>query len=130
MLIVQLEEAVEGTAADKNLSAGMLSDLYSQSEDLSSAAAKGHRKASKFSAIASEEVVRLWDEKERKDSEMQQGQLPGVGRKIRALQKKLAPRTNSKGMGIEVIGLEKELEESHLSKGDSHKTIDDEEGGL
>ena len=47
----------------------MLNDLCSKSKDRSSAAAKDRRQLPKARVVASEEVVRLWDEKERRDSE-------------------------------------------------------------
>ena len=36
----------------------------------------------------------------------------------------------SKGREIEVIGLEEEPEEFHLSEGDGYETVDEEEGEL
>ena len=70
MLIDQLRKAVEGTAADKDLSAGMLNhDLCFRAKDRSLAVAKGHHQLSEARAIASEKVVRLWNEGGRKDSE-------------------------------------------------------------
>jgi hypothetical protein len=68
VLIDQLGRAVEGTAADKDLSIGMLKDLRSKAKDLSSAAAKDRRQLSKARGIDSEEVVRLRGERERKDN--------------------------------------------------------------
>ena len=58
----------------------------------------------------------------------QLGQLPGRRRKSREQQKKLAPRTKSKGKEIEVISLEEELEEFYLSESDGYETVDAEVG--
>ena len=68
VLIDQLGRAAEGAAADRDLSAEMLKDLHSKAKDLSSAAAKGRRQLSKARVIDAEEVVRLQDERERKDN--------------------------------------------------------------
>lgn len=65
----QLRKAVEGTATEKDLSAGMPNGLCSKAKYLSSAAAKGHQQLSKAMVVASEEVVQSWDEREGKDSE-------------------------------------------------------------
>ena len=67
-LIDQLGRAAEGAAADKDLSAGMLKDLRSKANDLSSAAAKDRRQLSKARVVDSEEVARLRGEMERKNN--------------------------------------------------------------
>ena len=121
VLIDQLGRAAEGAAVDKDLSIRMLKDLRSKAKDLSSAAAKDHRQLSKARVIDLEEVVRLRDERERKDN------IKAVRAAARE-KKKLAPRTKSKGKGIEVISLEEELEEFHLSGGDGYETVDEEAG--
>ena len=55
--------------ADQGPSAGMPKDLRSRAKDLPSAATKNRRQLSKARVIASEEVVRLWGEREKKSSE-------------------------------------------------------------
>ena len=126
-LIDQLGRAAEGAAADKDLSAGMLKDLRSKAKDLSSAAAKDRRQLSKARVIDSEEVVRLRDERERKDNKAVRA-AAREEKKKQAATKKLALRTKSKGKEIEVISLEEELEEFHLSGGDGDETVDEEAG--
>ena len=92
----------------------MLKDLRSKAKDLSSAAAKDRRQLSKARVIDSEEVVWLRDERERKDNNMAV-RAAAREKKKQAATKKLALRTKSKGKEIEVISLEEELEEFHLS---------------
>ena len=73
----------------------------------------------------SEEVVRLRDERERKDNMAVRAAAREEKKKLAAT-KKLALRTKSKGKEIEVISLEEELEEFHLSGGDGDGTVDEE----
>ena len=127
VLIDQLVRAVEGAAADRDLSAGMLKDRHSKSKDLSSAAAKGRRQLSKARAINAEEVVRLWDERERRDND-KAVRAAAREKKKQGTIKELVPRTKSKGKEIEAIKLEEELEEFHLSEADVYETVDEEAG--
>ena len=124
VLIDQLGKAAEGTAADKDLSIGMLKDLRSKAKDLSSAAAKDRCQLSKARVIGSEEAVRLRDERERKDN-IKAVRAAAREKKKQGATQKLAPRTKSKGKEIEVICLEEELEEFHLS-GSDYETMDEE----
>ena len=105
----------------------MLKDLRSKAKDLSSAAAKGRRQLSKARVIDSEEVVCLWDERERKDNKAIRA-AAREEKKKQGTTKELVPRTKSKGKEIEVISLEEELEEFHLSGGDDCETMDKEAG--
>ena len=84
-------------AAEKDPSAGMLKELHSKAEYLSSAAAKDRRQLSKARLIDSEEVVRLRDEWKRKIIIRQSEQLPGR-RKSKVLQKTSA-ENQVKGKG-------------------------------
>ena len=127
VLTDQPGRAAEGAATDKDLSAGMLKDLRSKPKDLSSAAAKDRRQLSKARVIDSKEVVRLWDEWERKDNNKAVGAAASETKK-QGTTKKLAPRTKSKGKEIEVISLEEDLEEFRLSGGDGYETVDEEAG--
>ena len=67
MLINQLWRAAEGGAVDRGLGAGVLGGLCSGAGDLSRAAARDCRRLPKHRVIDSEEVARLWDERERID---------------------------------------------------------------
>ena len=75
----------------------------------------------------SEEVVRLRDERERKDN-MAVRAAAREEKKKQAATKKLALRTKSKGKEIEVISLEEELEGFQLSGGHGDETVDEEAG--
>ena len=77
--------------------------------------------------IGPEEVVRLRDERERKDN-IKAVRAAAREKKKQGATKKLAPRTKSKGKEIEVISLEEELEEFHLSESDGYETVDEEAG--
>ena len=67
--------------------------------------------------IDPEEVVRLRDERERKDN-IKAVRAAAREKKKQGTTKKLVPRTKSKGKEIEVVSLEEGLEEFHLSGGD------------
>ena len=128
MLIDQLGRAVEGAAADRDLSAGMLKDRHSKAKDLSSAAAKGRRRLSKARVIDAEEVVRLWDERGRKDNDKAIRAAAREEKKKQGTIEELVPRTKSKGREVGVVDLEEELEEFHLSGADAYETMDEEAG--
>ena len=127
VLIDQLGRAAERAAVDKDLSIRILKDLRSKAKDLCSAAAKGRRQLSKARVIGPEEVVRLRDEGERKDNVVAV-RAAAREKEKQGARKKLAPRTKSKGNEIEVISLEEELEEFHLSGSDGYETVDEEAG--
>ena len=78
--------------------------------------------------IDSEEVVHLRDERERNDNNKAVRAAAREEKKKQGTTKKLVPRTKSKGKEIEVISLEEELEEFHLSAGDGYETVDEEVG--
>ena len=122
VLIDQLGRAAEGVAADRNLSTGMLKNLCSKAKDLSSAAAKDFCQLSKARVIDAEEVVHLQDERERKNND-KAVRAAAREKKKQGTTKELVPRTKSKGREIEVISLEEELEEFHLSGGDGYETV-------
>ena len=114
--------AAEGAAADKDLIAEMLKALRSKAKDLSSAAAKDRRQLAGARMVGSEEVVRLRDERERKDDNKAVREAAREKKK-QGTTKKLVPRTKSKGKEVEVISLEEGLEEFHLSGGDDYETV-------
>ena len=124
MLINQLGRAAKGAAADRDLSARMLKDLCSKAKNLSSAAAKDRRQLSKARLIDAEEVICLRDEGERKENNKAVRAAAREEKKKQGTTKELVPRTKPKGKGIEVISLEEELEEFHLSGGDDYETVD------
>ena len=76
--------------------------------------------------IGPEEVVRLRDERGRKDNI--KAVRAAARKKKQGATKKLAPRTKSKGKEIEVVSLVEELEEFHLSGSDGYEIVDKEEG--
>ena len=126
VLIDQLERAAEGAAADRDSSTGMPKDLHSKVKDSSSAAAKDRRQLVKARVIDAKEVVRLQDEREKKDNKAVRA--AAREKKKQGTTKELVPRTKSKGKEIEVISLEEKLEEFHLSGGDGYETVDGEAG--
>ena len=67
--------------------------------------------------------------RERVDSE-KAARTAAWEKKKQGTAEKLADRTKSKRKEIEVINLEEELEEFHLSKGDSYETVDAEVGDI
>ena len=102
MLIDQLGRAVEGGAADRDLSAGILKDRHPKAKDLSSAAAKDHRQLSKARVIDTEEVVCLWDERERKDNDKAVRAAAREEKKKQGIIKELVLRTKSKGRKLKL----------------------------
>ena len=68
------------------------------------------------------------DKRERTDSEKVARAAAREEKKKQGTAEKLAARTKSKGKEIEVISLEEELEEFHLSEGDGYETVDAEVG--
>ena len=72
-------------------------------------------------------MVRLRDEWEREDNNKAVG-AAAREKKKQGTTKKLAPRTKSKEKEIEVISLEEELEDFHLSGGNGFETVDEEAG--
>ena len=90
-------------------------------------AAKDRRQLSNARVIDSEEVVRLRDERERKDN-IKTVRAAAREKKKQGATKKRVSRTKLKGKEIEVISLEEELEEFHLSGSDGYETVDEEAG--